>query len=103
MKPYHFTPQARSDLLEITDYLLDNSGADRAESIVGVIREAIEKVAETPGIGHKREDLTDEDVRFWTVCKYYVVYRPDTNPLEVIAIISGWRDVQTELARRKNE
>ena len=58
MKPYQLTPQARSDLLEITDYILANSNADRAHSVVGVIREAIEKVAETPGIGHKREDLT---------------------------------------------
>ncbi len=102
MKPFHLTPQARSDLLEITDYILDNSGADRAESVVGVIREAIEKVADMPGIGHKREDLTNEDVRFWTVYKYYIVYRPETNPLEVVAVISGWRDVPTELARRED-
>jgi antitoxin ParD1/3/4/toxin ParE1/3/4 len=103
VNPYRLTPQARSDLLEITDYILNNSGAERAASVVGVIREAIEKVAETPGIGHKREDLTDEDVRFWKVFKYYVVYRPETDPLEVITIISGWRDVQTELARRKKD
>lgn len=71
-------------------------------SIIGVIREAIEKVVDAPGIGHKREDLTDEDVRFWTVYKYYVVYRPKTVPLEVVAIISGWRDVQTELKKRED-
>ena len=72
MKHYHLTPQARSDLLEITDYILDNSGVDRAMSVIGAIRAAIEKVVEMPGIGHKREDLTDEDVRFWTVYKYYM-------------------------------
>jgi len=102
VKRYRLTPQAQSDLLEITDYILDSSGPQRAESVIGVIREAIEKVVETPGIGHKREDLTDEDVRFWTVYKYYVVYRPGTNPLEVIAVISGWRDVPTELTRRED-
>jgi toxin ParE1/3/4 len=103
VSPYQLTPQARSDLLEITDYILHHNGADRAESVVGVIRDAIAKVAETPGLGHKREDLTSEDVRFWTVYKYYVVYRPETNPLEVIAVISGWRDVPTELARRAKD
>jgi len=101
--PYRLTPQARSDLLEITDYIVNNSDADRAKSVIGVIREAIEKVAETPGIGHRREDLTDEDVRFWTVFKYYVVYRPETNPLEIVTIISGWRDVRSELAIRKED
>lgn len=103
MTPFRLTPQAQSDLLAITDYILDNSGAKRAKSVISVIREALEKVAETPGLGHKREDLTDEDVRFWTVFKYYVVYRPETHPLEVVAIISGWRDVQTELAKRKED
>lgn len=102
MNPYRLTPQAQSDLLEITDYILDHGGVDRAEAVIGVIREAIEKVVETPGIGHTREDLTNEAVRFWTVYKYYVVYRPESNPLEVVAIISGWRDVQTELAKRED-
>ena len=103
MKPYHLTPQARSDLLEITDYILANSSADRAKSVVAVIREAIEKVADMPGIGHKREDLTAEDVRFWTVYKYHIVYRPETNPLQVVAVISGWRDLPTELGRREGD
>lgn len=82
--------------------MLNQSSPDRTASVVGVIREAMKKVAETPGIGHKREDLTDEDVRFWTVYKYHVVYRPETKPLEIIAVISCWRDVQTELAKRED-
>jgi hypothetical protein len=31
------------------------------------IHDAIEKLAENPGIGHAREDLTDRAVKFWSV------------------------------------
>lgn len=58
-------------------------------------------LADSPTIGHTREDLTDELVRFWTVDHYYIIYRPDTSPLEVIAVISGYRDVPTQLRKRK--
>ena len=40
-------------------------------------------VAERPGIGHTRADLAREPVRFWPVYSYLIIYRPETNPLEV--------------------
>ena len=90
--------------LETSDSILGKSGLPgQTESVVGVIREAIKKGVETPGIDHKREDLTDEDVRFGTVYKHYMMYRPDTKPLEVIAVVSGWRNVQTELTIREED
>ncbi|MCA9252868.1 MAG: type II toxin-antitoxin system RelE/ParE family toxin [Phycisphaerae bacterium] len=100
MTRYRLTPQARSDLLDITDYMLEQASPERAGYVIAIIREAIEKLADMPGLGHKREDLTTEDVRFWNVFKYYIVYRPETIPLEVVAIISGWRDVPNELTGR---
>ena len=100
MTRYRLTPAARSNLIGIADYILENSGPERAEAVIRTIQEAIEKVAEMPGLGHSREDFTDEDVRFWTVYTYYIVYRAETRPLEVVAVISGWRDVERELAKR---
>jgi antitoxin ParD1/3/4 len=51
-------------------------------------------LADNPGIGHVRRDLTDADVRFWPVFKYLVIYRPNTKPLEIIRILHGRRDVK---------
>ena len=53
---------------------------------------AAERIAEQPGIGHTRDDLTDESVLFWSVYRYLVVYRPTTRPLEVVRIIHGSRN-----------
>jgi plasmid stabilization system protein ParE len=42
-------------------------------------------------------------VRFWTVTKfpnYVIVYRPDTAPLQVIAVLHGKRDLKKALEGR---
>ena len=65
--------------------------ADRVES---AIREKIVFLAGTPGAGHSRKDLTDEDVKFFPVYSYLIAYRPQTKPFEVVAILHGRRDVE---------
>jgi antitoxin ParD1/3/4 len=53
-----------------------------------------------PGAGHWRKDLTDESVRFFAVYSYLIVYRPETKPLQVVAILHGSRDVERILSKR---
>jgi hypothetical protein len=46
----------------------------------------------------KRQDVTMLPVRFWTMTKfpnYVIVYRPETNPLQVVAVLHGKRDLKT--------
>jgi toxin ParE1/3/4 len=71
--------------------------ADRVES---VIREKIVYLAGRPGGGHWRKDLTDEPVKFFPVYSYLIVYRPETSPLQVVAILHGRRDVEELLKDR---
>jgi antitoxin ParD1/3/4 len=54
-------------------------------------------------MGTKRQDITNLQVRFWTITKfpnYVIVYRPDTNPLQVIAILHARRDLEDVLEKR---
>jgi hypothetical protein len=43
----------------------------------------------TPGIGHTRQDLTDQPVKFWSVYSYLVVYDPESRPLTIVAVLHG--------------
>jgi plasmid stabilization system protein ParE len=55
------------------------------------------RLAEYPLIGHYRRDITLLPVRFWTLPKYpdyVIVYRPETKPLQVVALLHGKRDVE---------
>jgi toxin ParE1/3/4 len=71
--------------------------ADRVEE---VILEKFVALAGNPGIGHLRADLTTADVRFFPVYSYLIVYRPATNPLQIVAVLHGARDVLTLLKKR---
>jgi plasmid stabilization system protein ParE len=54
-------------------------------------------------MGTKRRDITTTQVRFWTVTKfpnYVIVYRPETVPLQVIAVLHGRRDLKEILQKR---
>jgi plasmid stabilization system protein ParE len=92
MADYVFSPQARLDLLEIWEYIArdDLDAADRVEAEIHL---AISKLARNPGIGHWRRDLTSKQVRFWPIYSYLIIYDPNTQPLEVVRILSGYRDL----------
>jgi antitoxin ParD1/3/4/toxin ParE1/3/4 len=45
-------------------------------------------------MGHLREDLTDEPVRFWSLFSYVIVYDPETQPLQILRILHSARDLR---------
>ncbi len=54
-------------------------------------------------MGIKRHDITTLPVRFWTITKfpsYVIVYRPETVPLQVVAILHGKRHLKEVLEKR---
>jgi len=44
---------------------------------------AFEALGRTPGVGHRREDLTSYPVLFWPVGAYLIIYRADRRPIEI--------------------
>jgi antitoxin ParD1/3/4/toxin ParE1/3/4 len=51
-------------------------------------------VADRPDLGHFRRDLTDKPLRFFPVRgTYLIVYDPASEPLAVLRVIHGARDV----------
>ncbi len=44
-------------------------------------------------MGHIREDLTAQQVLFWPVGVYTIIYRPRTTPLEIVRVLHGSRDI----------
>ena len=39
-------------------------------------------------------------IRFWTVCLYLIVYRPDPRPIEMVRVLHGARDIAAVLGVR---
>jgi antitoxin ParD1/3/4/toxin ParE1/3/4 len=44
------------------------------------------------------DDLDDETLRVWPVHSYLIVYRPEQKPIEIVRVVSGFRDLFTLFA-----
>lgn len=97
---YVLAPEAAADLIQIWLYIKKQTSVDVADRVESVIRERIVFLANNPGAGHWRKNLTDKPVKFFPVYSYLIIYRPNTNPLQVVSIIHGRRDVERILQGR---
>jgi antitoxin ParD1/3/4 len=97
---YVLAPEAALDLVQIWRYIKKNASLEMADRVESVIRDKIVYLAGRPGGGHWRKDLTDEPVKFYSIYSYLIVYRPETSPLQVVAILHGRRDVEELLKDR---
>lgn len=98
MSRFRVTPAARLDLLEIWEHVADDTGIHAADGLLGELRVALERLAQFPEIGHRRDDPGDETLRVWPVHSYLVVYRPEQRPVEIVRVVSGYRDLFPLLA-----
>ncbi len=93
MGDFVLSPSARLDLIDIWEYIAQDN-LDAADRVREDMRAAILMLAEHPDLGHYRRDLADEPLRFWRVYTYLIIYRPETRPLEIVRILSAYRDVK---------
>lgn len=97
---YLLAPEAATDLVQIWRYIKKQSSMEMADRVESVILDRIRFLAENPGAGHRRKNLTEQPVKFFPIYSYLIVYRPDTKPLQIVSILHGRRDVQQILKGR---
>lgn len=97
---YRLTETAAQDLEGIWSFIAEDS-EEAADRVFEEVLDACESLGREPEMGHYREDLASgRPLRFWAVYNYLIVYRTDHEPLEVIAVVHGARDVKPLLRER---
>ena len=97
MKAYRLTSKAESDLFTIWSFIAPDN-LDAADRLETEIFHACQQVAEKPDLGHFRRDLTQKPVRFFVIRgTYLIVYDPAMEPLEVLRVLHGARNVSRQL------
>lgn len=94
------SPEAEADLDDIKVWVVGEGGPRVALYSIRSLLKAILLLAQHPGLGHTRDDLTDLPVKFWPVFSYLVVYDPARHPIEIVGVLHGGRDLAYILARR---
>ena len=101
MSGYLLAPAAQKDLAGIRDYYLEAAGDRIARRILVEFVQAFRLLAQSPGAGHKQEDLAeDRPILFWPMKDYLILYKPSTNPLQIITIVRGSQDIPEIIGRR---
>ena len=84
-------------------WFIAEDNQDAADSVEREILATCRRLAKYPRMGIKRQDITALPVRFWTISKfpsYVIVYRAETVPLQVVAILHAKRDLKEVLQKR---
>ena len=72
MARYVLTTLAANDIRDIVQYIRQRS-PQSANVVRTQLRAAMAKPAAFPHMGHLREDVADEPLRFWSVYSYLIV------------------------------
>jgi len=95
---FELARRALGDLETVWEFV-SNDSFDAADRLLEDFYGAFRHLAEMPGLGHRRPDLTPRDVLFWPVHSYLVIYRA-SKPLRIVRVIHGKRDVMRLLQKR---
>ncbi len=92
MSRYFFSIQAKQDLKQIVDRIArDNPAA--ARRLAAEIKRKAKATAEFPEMGHSYADLLPS-LRGFFVGDYVVFYFPRPNSIQVVRVLSGYRDLE---------
>lgn len=87
-------PRAKSDLVEIWDYIAEDSEA-RADTFLDLIDQKFCTLAQRPAMGRLRDELAAE-LRSFPVGRYTIFYIPLANGVEIVRVLHSARDLNTD-------
>lgn len=86
------TEPAQRDLLEIWVHIAENS-LEAADRFLSTVNATCHTIADTPGIGRKREEF-GKGLRSFPLGSYLLFYRPIKGGIEVVRVLHGARNIQ---------
>lgn len=87
-------PAARTDLIEIWQYIADDSPQE-ANRFLDTLEEKIELLSDNPEMGKRRGELA-ESLRSFPVGNYVIFYRPldREEGIEVVRVLNAAQDIK---------
>ena len=93
MASFKLTELAVADLTDIRTYIEERENRATANRVLKSLWDAMATLADMPGMGHTRLDLTPQPVRFWPVFSYLIVYQPSEQGVLIVRVLGVRMDV----------
>ncbi|MBD2093038.1 type II toxin-antitoxin system RelE/ParE family toxin [Microcoleus sp. FACHB-1515] len=88
-----FTVSASRDIEDIIDQIADRQGFDAADRYLQKINAKCQSIANFPNMGRSRNELAPS-LRSLPIDDYLIFYRAIDNGVEIIRVVSGYRDLE---------
>jgi toxin ParE1/3/4 len=85
-------PLAEADLLDIWDFIAEDSEAN-ADRFLDVLNHKLQRIAQMPSMGRRREELAP-GLRSFPVRNYSLFYQITEDGIDVVRVIHGSRDIE---------
>lgn len=92
MSHYFLSQEAEEDIDEIVSYMAYENPTI-ALKFLDRLYQSMERLADNPMMGHKRQDLSEKPVRFCPFKWHYLIIYKDISPIEIVRVLSGYRDI----------
>lgn len=92
-----FTVTASRDLEDIIDYVAEMRGFDAADNLLDLLNQKCRMLADYPGMGRLREELA-AGIRSFPAKDYLIFYRQIESGIEIVRVLSGYRDLEAFFA-----
>jgi toxin ParE1/3/4 len=88
------TKPAIQDIEEITDYIAQQSGLEQSERFLSKLESKFFKIVTFPLLGRKRDEIL-ANIRTVPLENYLILYLPIGDEIEILRVVSGYRDLST--------
>jgi toxin ParE1/3/4 len=89
---FRLTKPAIQDIEEIADYIAQQSGLEQSENFLSKLESKFSKIVNFPLLGRKRDEILT-DIRTISSDKYLILYIPIGDDIEILRVVSGYRDL----------
>jgi len=89
---FQLTKPAIQDIQHITDYLAETSGLTAAETFLAQLEQKLARLTDFPNLGPARHEILP-NLRSLPLNSYLILYLPSRNGIDILRIVSGYRDL----------
>jgi toxin ParE1/3/4 len=97
---FRLTEVAIQDIEQIADYIAQQSSIDQAEQFLSKLDKTFSKLTQCPKLGQQCNEILPQ-LRTIAVDSYLILYIPIGQDIDILRVVSGYRDLTVYSLTRK--